>query len=395
MEGALSGIRILDLTQTLAGPYGAMLLGDLGAELIKIEPPGGCLTRGTPPHFVHGDSTYFISLNRGKKSLILNLKEEAGRNIFCDLVKISDVVFENFRPGVMKRLGLDYEALSRINPRIVFCSLSGFGHTGPYRDRPGYDYIMQGIGGMMSLTGEPGAPPAKSGLSVIDHGTGLFAALGILAAVIARGRTGKGQFVDVSLLDTQISFLSYVGASYLIGGELPGKVPMSGHPSQVPMQLFMAKDDYIYILGGTDKFWAIFAGVIGKPELADDPRFKKMAGRYRHKQELLDTVSPVIAEKTVAEWMELLVEAGIPCGPINTVDKALADPQVLAREMVVEMEHPLGGKLRVPANPLKMSATPPIYAPPPTAGQHSAEILKRLLGYSEEKIEKLRADGII
>jgi crotonobetainyl-CoA:carnitine CoA-transferase CaiB-like acyl-CoA transferase len=385
----------LDLTQTLAGPFGAMLLGDLGAEIIKIEPPGGCLTRRTPPHYVHGDSTYFLSLNRSKKGLILDLKQETGRNIFYELVDISDVVFDNFRPGVMERLKLDYASLSKRNPRIICCSISGYGHTGPYRDRPGYDYIMQGIGGMMSLTGEPGAPPAKSGLSVIDHGTGMLAALGILTAIIAREKTGRGQFIDASLLDTQISFLSYVGASHLIGGEAPGKVPMSGHPSQVPMQLFMAKDDYIYILAGTDKFWDIFTGVIGRPELADDPRFVDMEARYQHKQELLDIVSPIISQKTVAEWMELIVAAGIPCGPVNSVEKALKDPQVLSREMVVELEHPLGGKLKMPANPLKMSDTPPSYTPPPAPGQHTAEILGGLLGYSEGKIEELRAQKVI
>ncbi len=395
MDGALSNIRVLDLTQTLAGPYGAMIMGDLGAEIIKIEQPGGCHTRGIPPHFVHGDSTYFLSLNRSKKSLILDLKQEAGRNVFYDLAKVSDVVFDNFRPGVMERLKLDYETLSGLNPRIICCSLSGYGQTGPYRNRPGYDYIMQGVGGMMSLTGEPGAPPAKSGLSVIDHGTGMYAVIGILAAVMAREKTGKGQFVDISLLDTQISFLSYVGAGYLASGEVPGKVPFSGHPSQAPMQIFMARDDYIYILAGTDKFWNIFSGVIGRPELADDPRFKDMKARYQHKQELLDIVSPIIAEKTVAEWMELIVEAGIPCGPVNTVAEALQDPQVLDRDMVVEMEHPLGGKIKVPGNPLKMSDTPPQYKPPPARGQHSEEILKGLLGYEQNKIEELRSDGII
>ncbi len=395
MESALSGIRILDLTQTLAGPYGAMLMGDLGAEIIKIEPPGGCQTRKIPPYFLHGDSAYFLSLNRSKKGMVLDLKQEAGRNIFCDLVKVSDVVFDNFRPGVMERLQLDYETLSKLNPRIISCSLSGYGHTGPYSNRPGYDYIMQGVGGMMSITGEPGAPPAKSGLSVIDHGAGMFSVIGILSAIVAREKTGRGQFIDISLLDTQISFLSYVGANYLIGGQVPGKVPMSGHPSQTPMQIFMAKDEYIYILAGTDKFWDIFTGVIGRPKLADDPRFENMAARYQHKQELLDIVSPIISQKTMAEWMELLVEAGIPSGPINAVDRALEDPQVLAREMVVEMEHAKGEKMKVPANPLKMSDTSPSYNPPPAIGQHTEEILRGILGYSEEQIEVLRNDGVI
>jgi formyl-CoA transferase/CoA:oxalate CoA-transferase len=395
MSQVLKGIKVLDLTRALAGPYCTMLLADYGAEVIKVELPGtGDDTRGWGPPFVQGESAYFMSINRNKKSLTLDMKNPRSKDILERMIRQSDIIVENFRPGAADRLGLGYEQVKKINPKIIYCSISGFGQDGPYRELPGFDQTLQGMGGMMSITGEPDGPPMKVGVAIADISGGMFAAFGIMLALFHREKTGKGQWVDTSLLDSQIAWLTYRAGEYFASGKLPEKVG-SGHPMIVPYQAFKAKDEYINIAAGNDQLWKRFCKVINMENIMDDPKFATNAKRVENRKELIPILSKIIETKTGAEWLKLLEDAGIPAGPIYTLDKLFSDPQVLHRKMMVELTHPKAGKIKVTGVPVKLSEAPgEITAPPPLLGQHNKEVLKDL-GYSAEEIEKLIADKVV
>jgi crotonobetainyl-CoA:carnitine CoA-transferase CaiB-like acyl-CoA transferase len=395
MAQVLKGIKVLDLTRALAGPYCTMLLADYGAEVIKVELPGtGDDTRGWGPPFIQGESAYFLSINRNKKSLTLDMKNPKSKDILERMIKQSDVLVENFRPGAADRLGLGYEQVKKLNPKIIYCSISGFGQDGPYRELPGFDQTLQGMGGMMSITGEPDGPPMKVGVAIADISGGMFAGFGIMLALFHREKTGKGQWVDTSLLDSQIAWLTYRAGEFFVSGKLPEKVG-SGHPMIVPYQAFKAKDEYINIAVGNDQLWKRFCKVINMENIMDDPKFATNAKRVENRKELIAILSKIIETKTGAEWLKLIEDAGIPAGPIYTLDKLFSDPQVLHRKMMVELEHPKAGKIKVTGVPVKLSETPgEITAPPPGLGQHNKEVL-RDLGYSAEEIEKLIADKVV
>jgi len=391
----LSGIRILDLSLIMAGPYCTLILGDLGAEVIKVERPGeGEGGRGMPPHFFEGESLYFIAMNRNKKSITLDLKSEKGKEIFYELAKKSDVVVENFRPGVMKKLGIDFDSLKTINPRIICCSISGYGQTGPFRDRPAFDLVIQARGGIMSYTGEPGQMPVRMGAPMGDLGGGLFAVHGILAALFQRERTGRGQSIDISLVDCQTSLLTYRGQYYLVEGEIAEAVG-SGHVSAHPIKAFHTKTFDIVIDANTENIFVDLCGAIGAPDMCKDPKFCTRPKRLENKQELYEILEKVFLEKTGEEWLELL-EKKIPIAPINTIDKALSDPQTLHRNMVVEIDYEKGKTLKLLGNPIKMSEIDrEVFKRPPRLGEHTDEILKSLLNYSPQAIEALKKQKII
>jgi CoA:oxalate CoA-transferase len=396
MNLPLSGVRILDLSQLLAGPFGTMILADLGAEVIKIERPDGAgdIGRGMPPHFFHGESVYFLSINRNKKSMTLNLKEKEGLEIFYRLVKISDVVFDNFRPGIMEKLHLDYETLKNINPRIISCSVSGYGQTGPFKDRPAFDLIIQARGGIMSYTGEPGRMPVRMGAPMGDLAGGLYSAHGVMAALYQREKTGRGQRVDISLLDCQISLLIYRALYYLFAGEIARPVG-SGHVSAIPIRAFKTQSFDIVVDANTDKFFQELCAGIGRPELAADPRFRTRADRLKNQEELYAILERVFKEKKGEEWLEIL-ESRVPVGPINTVDMALQDPQILSRNMVVSVEHRSGEKMKLLGNPIKMTEIgDQSFTAPPAYGEHTEWVLSNLLHCSAEEIQKLRERNII
>lgn len=392
----LDGIRVVDLGQMLAGGHGSMLLGDLGAEVIKIEPiEVGDRTRLLGPPFVEGESAYFMAINRNKKSVALDLRKEQGRQVLYDLVRVSDVVFHNFRPGVVERLKCDYDTLKGVNPRIIYCELTGYGETGPYRDRPAFDLAIQAISGAMSITGEPGRPPVRQGIPIGDLAGSLFAAFAISAALYAREVTGEGRKIDLSLMDCNVSLLTYVGQYYLIDGQVPG--PMgSGHLSVVPYQAFATQDIYIVVAVFVEKFWRAFCRVLGIEELIDDPRFCDNDRRRENREELVPILEEIFRTRPGEEWLRLLSEAEVPCAPINTLDRLFADPQVAARNMVVEIDHPKVGRLRSIGNPVK---TPPMpegpFEPPPLHGQHTDQVLREILGYSAERIAQLRENRVI
>ncbi len=393
--GSLNGLRIIDLSQMLAGPSASMLLGDLGAEILKIESLIGDETRTAPPFFYGEDSAYFWSINRNKKSIALNLKSPEGLQVFYDLVARADVVFDNFRPGVLERLKVDYENLTRRNPKIICCSISTFGYTGPYRDRPGYDLIVQAMSGGMSITGEPGGAPVRAGIPLGDLMGGMAAVHGILAAYIAREKTGKGQRIEVSLLDTQVFYLTYVAQYFFHSGKIPGPIG-SGHQSLVPYQAFKTQDIQIVIVAHQDNHFQKLCQAIGKPEWAQDPRFATREGRLQNKSILIPLMESHLQTRKGDEWLEEIHKAGVPAGPINTLDRVLTDPQVLDRKMVVEIEGPGTEKIKTLGNPLKMSETPvKTFSRPPRLGEHSRDILRNLLGYPEEKIDFLKEKGII
>ncbi|MBI4380938.1 MAG: CoA transferase [candidate division NC10 bacterium] len=390
----LDGIRVVDLSRILAGPYCSMILADLGAEVVKVEEmPNGDEARQVGP-FVEGVSAYFMSLNRGKKSITLNLKDPQGRALLIELAKRSDILLENFRPGTMQKLGLSYDTLAQVNPRLIYGSLSGFGQTGPYASRRAFDIIVQGMGGIMSITGEPGRPPVRVGAAIGDMGAGLFTAIGILAALQARERTGVGQQVDVGMLDCQVALLEYAIIRYTTSGEVPGPLG-TRHPWITPFEVFEAKDGPI-VLGVGTKHWTRFCGKLGLPGLAENPRFATNALRTTHYEELRPTLAEIMKTKGVEEWIREMEEIGVPCGPINTVDRVVSNPQVQAREMITEVEHEGVGKVKMAACPVKLSETPSgIQGPAPTLGQHTEEVLTQLLGCSTEQVKTLRQDGIV
>lgn len=392
-NGPLQGIVVLDLGRVLAAPYCSMILADLGAEVIKIEALGkGDDAREFPP-FIQGESGYFMSLNRNKQSLTLNLKHERGREIFRALAAKADVVLENFRPGTMARLGLGYEELKAINPRLIYAAISGFGQTGPYADRPAYDLIIQAMSGIMSLTAHPGGPPTRVGSSISDIVAGMYCAVGILAALQARTQTGQGQMVDVAMLDTQVAILENAIARFSASGKSPAPTG-NRHPSITPFQAFPTTDSYIVCAAGNDTLWAKFCQALGLAELSRDPRFASNGLRTENIAALEAELVPVFRQKTTDAWMEIMVAAGIPCAPINTIDRVVADPHVQAREMILALEHPKAGRHLLPGMAIKLSDTPGgVRTPAPTLGQHSAEILARY-GLAVD-LDELRREGVI
>lgn len=393
--GLLGGIRILDLSRMLAGPYGSMLMADMGAEVIKIEEPnGGDPIRRMGPPFVQGESAYFISINRNKKSVTLDLGTDRGREVFFRLVGVSDVVYDNFRPGVMERLGCDYERLRQRNPRIISCSVSAFGQEGPYRDLPAFDLILQAMGGAMSITGEPGRAPVRMGLPMGDLAGGLFAAYAVAGALYQRERTGQGLRIDLGLLDCQVSLLTYVAQYFFADGHVPGPVG-SAHQSVIPYQAFKTQDISIVIAVFAEKFWAKLCNVLGRPDLVEDPRFQTNVLRHRHRDELIRILEEAFASRRGEEWLRALREEGIPAGPINTVDRVLRDPQVLHRRMVVEMDHPVCGKVPTLGIPIKLDAGEANIRPSPRLGEHTEEILGNLAALSPAELTKLRLAQVI
>jgi len=391
----LDDLFVVDLSRILSGPICTMLLADMGAKVVKVEPPpSGDDSRQWGPPFIDGISTYFLSINRNKKSLGLNLKTEQGRNVLWKLIEKADVLIENFRPGVLEKLGFGYAAVAKRNPRAVYCSVSGFGQTGPYRDRPGYDVIAQGESGMMDLTGYADGPPAKLGASLADIVAGLYATNGILLALLARHKTGRGQHVDVSLLDGMVSTLTYQALIYLSTGRSPHRMG-TRHPSIVPYECFEAKDGFVNIAVTNQKQWENFCRVLGFPEIAADSRFETMKARLTHYDELRPIIERVVSGMKRAEIIACMSEVGIPAGPINTVGEIMDDPHIHAREMVVELTHPEYGPFRTLGIPIKLSATPgAVENAPPKFGEHNRQILTEL-GYSAEEIDRAAKAGVI
>lgn len=392
----LKGIRVLDLTRIIAGPYCAMILGDLGAEIIKVEQPKiGDESRAWGPPWVKEMSAYFISINRNKKSLTLNLKNPQGIEIFKSLVKTADVLLENYRPGTMEEMGLSYDVLQEINPRLVYCDMTGYGTEGPYRDKPGVDVIVSAIGGLMSITGQPDGEPVKVGVPLTDVLTGIYAFGAVASALLLREHTGKGQRISINLLAMQLATLINIGSNYLIGGIIPRRWG-SAHPNIVPYEAHRTKDDYLIFGVVNERMWKSFCHLLGMEELEDDPRFSDNSKRIENRKALNEIIDSKIAEKTVEEWIPLFDQAGIPCGPINTFDRVFNDPQVLHLGLVKEVDHPAYGKVKVVGPPATFSESAiGIQSPPPMLGEHNEEILTRLLGYSEEQVTALKEQGVI
>jgi crotonobetainyl-CoA:carnitine CoA-transferase CaiB-like acyl-CoA transferase len=393
--GPLAGLRVLDLSRILSGPFATMILADLGAEVIKLENPiGGDDTREWAPPYQGDQSAYFLSINRNKRGIAVDLKNDAGREIAMRLADGADVLVENFRPGAAARLGLGYPELSARNPRLVYASISGYGQTGPDAELPGYDAIAQALGGVVSVTGESTGPPVRVGTPVADLGAAMWAAIGVLAALHARAASGRGDWIDISLLDGQIAWLTYVAGGYFASGEVPRRYG-SAHPTIVPYQALRTSDGYLMVAVGNDSLWQRFAPIIGLPELAGDTRFATNPDRVVHRDELIPLIEATLASRGSAEWAAELSRAGIPAGAINTVDRALAYPQVLARDMVLTTEHPTAGTLRMPGSPVRLSGhTATVRRPPPLLGEHTDEVLAEL-GYSAAAIASLHQRGAV
>ncbi|MFH1381922.1 MAG: CaiB/BaiF CoA-transferase family protein [Chloroflexota bacterium] len=392
MAGPLHGIKILDLSWVLSGPFATMILSDMGAEVIKIEKPlTGDIARGNGP-FIDGESSYFFSLNRGKESITLDLKTAPGKETFIELVKKVDVVVENFVPGVMKRLGLDYEVLKQHNPRLVYAAISGFGQTGPYAQKPALDIIVQGMGGVMSITGEPDGSPMRPGVSYGDITAGLFTVIGIVSALLEREKSGQGQMLDVSMLDCQVAVLENAFTRFFATGQVPVRCG-TRHPVYTPFQAFATKDGYIVvaIVGGERDQWPLFCAVIGRLDLIDDERFLDGELRTKNYGELEPMLSQVMKTKTTGEWLAELSQVDIPCGPINNIAQVADDPQIISRQMITEVPHPRLGKVKVTNLPIKFSRTAArVEKPAPDLGQDTEKILIKFLSLTKEKIEELK-----
>ena len=412
---SLDGIRVLDLSRVLAGPWCTQTLADLGADVIKIERPGtGDDTRTWGPPFLKdaqgndtAEAAYYLGANRNKRSLTCDISHPEGQALIRELVLHCDVFVENFKVGDMARYGLDYASLSALNPKLVYCSVTGFGQTGPYRERAGYDYAVQGMGGLMSVTGERddlGGGPQKVGVAVTDLFTGMYATVGILAALRHAERTGQGQYVDMALLDTQVAMLANLGSNYLVSGKVPGRAG-NAHQNSVPYQVFEVEApvgappgtrDHLILAVGNDGQFAKFCTVAGCPELAKDPRYALNADRVRHRAELVPLLESILKSRTKSEWMPTLEAAKVPCGAINSLSEVFVDPQVQARGMVRPWQHPIKADLQLVASPIKLSRTPVREdLPPPMLGQHTAEILSEVLGWADEQLGPLRGKGVI
>lgn len=391
----LDGIRVVDLSRILAGPYCSMLLSDFGADIIKIENPDkGDDTRAYGPPFLDGESVYFLSINRGKKSLTLNLKTPESREILTKLIKSSDVLLENFRKDFLTSIGFGYDEVAKLNPRIIYASVTGYGHTGPWAERPGYDLAIQGQSGIMSLTGDPNGSPYKTGTSLADITAGIYATLGILLALHARQRTGKGQKVDVSLLDGQVSFLTYQAGIYFGTGKSPSRKG-NQHPTIVPYETFKARDRYFNLAVGNDRLWGQFCDLLGRPDLKTHEKFATNPKRVQNHEDLYPILQTIFADKTADEWLAFFEKNGIPCGPIFSVGEVLEHPQVRAREMVVERPHPKLKSVKMTGVPVKLSDTPGVAGTaPPLLGQDTLTVLREL-GYTDEQFADFLKRGVV
>ncbi len=394
MPGLLEGIRVLDVSRVLTGPYCSLMLADLGAEVTKIEIPGrGDDTRAWGPPFLAGESAYFLSINRNKKSVTLNLKAPEGRKILLELAARSDVLLENFAPGVADRLGIGYEPMRSANPRIVYCSISGFGQDGPYRDHPAYDLILQGLGGLQGITGEPGAPPVRIGVAVADIAGGMFAAYAIVAALLHRERTGDGEYLDVSLLDSQLAWLTYMAANYFATGQDPQRAG-SHHPTIVPYQTFVTKDGFLNVSVGNDEIFRRFCEALGRPELARDARFAANPGRVENRAQLEPLLESIFRTRTTSEWQWALDEHAVPAGPVYRISEITRNPQVRSRGMVLELPHPKAGTIRQFGPPFRSRHERAPHTPPPLLGEHTDDVLASI-GYSADRIAELRRAGVV
>ena len=395
-QGPLSGVRVLDLTRVVAGPYCSMFLGDLGADVVKIEQPGaGDDTRGWGPPFAGGESAYYLCINRNKQSLTLDLKSQRAVELLRDLVKAADVIIENFRPGTMERLGLGEKELRELNPRLIYASLTGFGADGPMSDWPGYDLIVQAWGGLMSITGTPEGEPVKVGVAIIDLVAGLMLGKAITAALFAREKIGVGQRIDTSLLEAEVASLINVGSNYLVGGKVPTRWG-NAHPNIVPYQNFQTADGYLVIGVASEVIWKRFCEAIGQRDLINDPRFADNSKRVENRRELIAILSKTFLQRRNDAWFKLLTDAEVPCAPVQTIDQVFQAPQVLQRDMLIEIDHPTAGKVRMAGIPVKFSVTPAsVRMPPPLLGEHNDEILESWLGLSADSIDELKKEKVI
>ena len=395
MSYPLEGVRVLELGQIIAGTYGSQVLSDLGAEVIKIETPEGDLGRIPSVAPYRGLSGLFLTFNRNKQSIVINLKNTDGCKLFYDLVKVSDVVIDNFRPGVLERLAIDYPILSKINPRIIQCSVTGFGSSGEYKDYPALDLNIQAISGHMAITGEPGRPPVRVGVPLADISGGIYASKGILAALYEREHTGKGRRIEISMFDTMLHLLTYIGTMWLTNGEVP-KPPGSAHDYSVPWQAFATSDGYLVVATRQENFWKKLCAVLEHADLADDPLFADNATRVKNRKVVIPRLEEIFRTRTAADWLKRLRNAGVPAAPVNNVDAAFAEPPVAEREMIVEYDHPQVGKVRLPGNPIKMDGMgETISNPAPMLGEHTDAILKSLLHLSAQEIATLRESGAV
>jgi len=396
MSKPLDGIVVLDLTRVLAGPFCTMILSDLGAEIIKVEIPGtGDDSRAFGP-FIENRSLYFLSINRGKKSISLNLKTGKGKDMLKELVRKVDVIVENYRPGTMEKLGLGYEALKEINPRLIYAASSGFGHSGPYSQKPAYDILAQAMGGMMSITGWPGSAPTRVGISLGDITASLFTAIGINAALYQREKTGLGQKIDVAMLDSQVAILENALVRYQAEGRSPEPLG-NRHPTIAPFQAYQASDDYFVVAVGNDNLWQTFCTALDRTDLLADNRFTSNKLRTEHVEELNALLEQTFITRTAQQWLDLFEQVRIPCAPINDVERVMHDPQVLARNMIVEVEDAVAGKVKIAGNPIKMTSLPEEKqrAKVPEVGEHNQEIYMNYLGLTEQELDRLKQDGVI
>jgi formyl-CoA transferase len=407
MPTALGHLRVLDLTRVLAGPWCTQLLADLGADVVKVERPGsGDDTRGWGPPYLRTqdgrdttEAAYYLAANRNKRSITVDIARPEGQDIVRRLAAQSDIVVENFKVDQLARYGLDYATLGRADPRLIYCSITGFGQTGPHRDKAGYDFIIQGSGGFMSITGErddlPGGGPQKAGVAISDLMTGMYATVAILAAVTCRDQTGRGQYIDLALYDVMLAMLANMNMNYLTSGNPPGRVG-NAHTNIVPYQVFRAADGHIIVAVGNDSQFAKLCEIAGRPDLARDPRFARNADRVRHRATLVPLLEEIIRTKPISAWVSALEAATVPCGPINDIAQAMADPQVAARALRIDLPHPLAGTVPLVGNPIRFSSTPAAYdRAPPLLGEHTDEILRERLQLSGERIAQLRAEGIV